>query len=96
MLCLWCLARELGYICISIYVFIYKTKHVTSDACTSDICIKFNFIKIKSFDECTKHKQIEKDEVITNSLELRNEIIFTCNQRVVCSKPIEYSSWLLP
>jgi len=44
------------------------------------------------FDECTKHKQIEKDEVITNSLELRNEIIFTCNQRVVCSKPIEYSS----
>ena len=46
----------------------------------------------KSFDECTKHKQIEKDEVITNSLELRNEIIFTCNQRVVCSKPIEYSS----
>ena len=72
------------------YLFI-DTNHVTSDACTSDICIKFNFIK-KTFDECTKHKQIEKDEVIINSLELRNEIIFACNQRVMCSKSIEYSS----
>ena len=53
---------------------------------------KLQFHQKLFFDECTKHKQIEKDEVITNSLELRNEIIFTCNQRVVCSKPIEYSS----